>query len=87
VRSKAVLGQQGLITEAGFTEQASSYTAMQKAAGLASQEDTIAAQGELQAEAQYNSAASAENTAATGSFLGAGVKAISSIAAFAGMFA
>lgn len=84
--NRAVLGQQGLITEAGYTEQAASYTSMQKAAGLASQEDILAAQGEQQAEAQYNAAATAEQTASTGSFIGAGIKAISGIAAIAGIF-
>ena len=41
--TKAVAGQQGLITEAGYQEQATCYTNMQAAAGLAAQEDTLAA--------------------------------------------
>jgi hypothetical protein len=48
----AVLKQQGLITEAGYQEQAASYRIMADAA---------------------NKAASAEDTAAMGSFIGAGV--------------
>jgi hypothetical protein len=48
----AVLKQQGLITEAGYQEQAASYRIMAEAA---------------------NKAASAEDTASFGSFLGAGV--------------
>jgi hypothetical protein len=49
---KAVIGQQGLITEAGYKEQAQSYSLMASAA---------------------NNAASAENTAAVGSFIAGGV--------------
>ena len=56
---KAVVGQQGLITEAGYKEQASSYNLMQQAA---------------------NNAASAEKTAATGSFIAGGVQALAAIA-------
>jgi hypothetical protein len=43
--AKAVLGQQGLITEAGFAEQAQSYDLMANAAGIAVSEDNLAAKG------------------------------------------
>ena len=43
----AVLGQQGLITEAGYTEQAQSYQTMQQAAILAGNAENNAATGSL----------------------------------------
>lgn len=43
--TKAVAGQQGLITEAGYTEQAQSYTTMSKAARLAANAEDNAALG------------------------------------------
>ena len=81
--NKAVLGQQGLITEAGYTQQAESYRAMQTAAGVASQMDILGAQGEQIAAQGYEAEASADKTAAVGSDIGA---AISGIAAVAGIF-
>jgi hypothetical protein len=42
---KAVLGEQGLITEAGYQEQAQSYTDMASAAGVAIEADKLAAKG------------------------------------------
>lgn len=41
--TKAVAGQQGLIQEAGYDEQAQSYQNLSKAAGIAVQEDNLAA--------------------------------------------
>jgi hypothetical protein len=43
--TKAVLGEQGLITEAGYQEQAQSYSDMAAAAGVAIQADQEAAKG------------------------------------------
>ena len=43
--TKAVLGEQGLITEAGYQEQAQSYTDMANAAGVAIEADKLAATG------------------------------------------
>jgi hypothetical protein len=43
--TKAVLGEQGLITEAGYQEQAKSYTDMASAAGVAIDADKLAAKG------------------------------------------
>jgi hypothetical protein len=43
---KSVLGTQGLITEAGYQEQADSYKTMAGAAGLAAQEEENAAKGD-----------------------------------------
>jgi hypothetical protein len=47
--TKAVAGQQGLITEAGYTEQQQSYQNLSKAAGIAVQEDNLAANAADQA--------------------------------------
>lgn len=57
--TKAVAGEQGLITEAGYTEQATSYTNMAQAARVA---------------------ASAEDNAATGADITAGIKGVAAIA-------
>lgn len=57
--TKAVAGQQGLITEAGYTEQAQSYTTMAKAARVA---------------------ADAEDNAAFGADITAGIKGAAAIA-------
>jgi hypothetical protein len=43
--TKAVLGEQGLITEAGYQEQAQSYSDMANAAGVAIEADKLAAKG------------------------------------------
>ncbi len=71
--TKAVLGQQGLITEAGFQEQSDSYNLMSSAArSAAAQEFDIANQTEDMAK-----------TAATGSFISAGIKGATAIAGLA----
>jgi hypothetical protein len=43
--TRAVIGEQGLITEAGYQEQAKSYEDMANAAGVAIKADKLAAQG------------------------------------------
>jgi hypothetical protein len=43
--TKAVIGQQGLITEAGYQEQAQAYTSMANAAGVAINADKTAEVG------------------------------------------
>jgi hypothetical protein len=57
--TRAVLGEQGLITEEGYKEQANSYRNMADAADMA---------------------AKAEDTAAEGSFISSGVKALAGVA-------
>jgi hypothetical protein len=64
--TKAVAGQQGLITEAGYTEQATSYQNMSKAAALAAQADT--------------EAANAADRAAVGADITGAIKGIASVA-------
>lgn len=64
--TKAVAGQQGLITEAGYEEQATSYQNLANAA---------------------NMAGNAENNAATGADITAGIKGVASVANIAMLFA
>ena len=47
--TKAVIGQQGLITEAGYQEQSQAYTNMANAAGVAIGADKLAAVGSFAA--------------------------------------
>lgn len=49
--SQAVLGQQGLITEAGYQEQAQSYQTMSQVSQLSAQAEDTAAQGAKDAAA------------------------------------
>ena len=63
---KAVLQQQGVITEAGYTEEANSYTRMSQAANYAVQGDQLAAK--------------AEDQQATGADWAAALKGISAVA-------
>jgi hypothetical protein len=79
--NRAVLGQQGLITEAGFQEQAASYRTMQQAAGIASQEDILASQGEEQAAKMYEGEAAADRTAAAGQGISAIIQGVAGVAA------
>lgn len=64
--TKAVANQQGLITQAGYQEQAASYLNMEQAAGLAAQEDRLAA--------------SAANQAATGDMITGALKGVAALA-------
>lgn len=78
--TKAVLGQQGLITEAGFQEQSESYTLMSSAArSAASQEFGIADQTDQLAKDTQ----SAANTAAAGNFISSAIKGATAIASIA----
>jgi hypothetical protein len=67
--TKAVAGQQGLITEAGYTEQAQSYENMSKAAAFAVQGDNLAAD--------------AADKAATGSTITGILKGVAAVASVA----
>lgn len=73
---KQVLGNQGLMTEAGYTEQAETYKNMSSAAHIASDEETLASQEHLKA-------ASAEDTAATGDFIQTAIKGVAAVASIA----
>lgn len=73
---KQVLAKQGLITEAGYEEQAQSYGAMVNAANIAVQGEYEAYKGDL-------AAASSEDTTAKGSFIGAAIKGVAAVASIA----
>lgn len=82
--NQAITKSQGQITVAGYEEQAQSYTAMQNAAVLSSEEQTLAAQGEQDVAAGYEDTASTYQTAAKGSDISA---IISGLGAVASLFA
>lgn len=71
---KQVLAQQGLITEAGYQEQAETYGNMVKASDIAVKGAQLASQEHLMA-------ADAEETAAKGSFITGAIKAAAGVAA------
>ncbi len=73
---KQVLGYQGLMTEAGYTEQAETYANMSGAAHIASDAETLASEEHLKA-------ASAEDTAATGDFIQSAIKGVAAVASIA----
>lgn len=77
--AKNLVEAQGQITVAGYQEQAQSYTAMQQAAGIASQEDILASQGEQDVQQSDLSTASAYDTAAKGSDIAAGIAAAGAV--------
>lgn len=75
--SKAVLGQQGLITEAGYKQQADSFKVMSSAARMAAAgENSIADQTDQLAKDTID----ASETAATGDFISGAFKAVTSLA-------
>lgn len=77
---KQIIGQQGLITQAGYQEQADVYGNMVKAS-------QIAVEGSLLAHQEHIMASSAERTAATGDYITAGIRGVSAIASlFSGGF-
>jgi hypothetical protein len=51
--NRSVIQQQGLITHAGYEEQASSYRLQQQAAGVAAEAQNVALEGQTQAAAAY----------------------------------
>jgi hypothetical protein len=89
--ARGVLGQQGAITEAGFDEQAKSFTTMANAGrttaasefDVANQTDTIAGQQDTIAAGQDQLATQTQNVAnsqATGDFIGAALKGVAAVA-------
>jgi hypothetical protein len=89
--AKGVLAQQGAITEAGFTEQAQSFTTMANTGrataasemDIANQTDTIAGQQDSIASQQQNLAVQtqdAANNKATGDFIGSALKGAAAVA-------
>jgi hypothetical protein len=76
--TRAVIGEQGLITEAGYQEQAKSYEDMANAAGVAIKADELAAQGAYGGAAIAGVAAVA--SLFTGGAVGGGGGGVNSIA-------
>jgi hypothetical protein len=92
--AKGVLANQGLITEAGFNEQATSYTTLATTGrataaaemDMANQTDTIAGEQKQLAAGQQQLAAATQaagSSAATGDFLAGAVKGIAALATLA----
>lgn len=78
--AKAVLGQQGLITEAGYKEQQESYETMASTARTtAAGEDTIADQTDQLAQQTI----AAGKQAATGDFISGALKGVAAVASIA----
>jgi hypothetical protein len=89
--AKGVLAQQGVITEAGYTEQAQSFTTMANAGraaaagetAIASQTDVIAGQQDQLATQQDALAAATQNAAnqqSTGDFISGAIKGVAAVA-------
>lgn len=70
---RQLLQKQGVISEAGYQEQADTYANMTDAAKLASESETLASEGHLKA-------AEAEDQAATGAYWQAAIKGVSAVA-------
>jgi hypothetical protein len=92
--ARGVLGQQGAITEAGFDEQAKSFTTMANAGRttaasemqIAGQTDVIAGEQNQIAAGQDQLAVQTQNVAnqqATGDFIGAALKGAAAVASLA----
>ncbi len=71
---RQIVAQQGLISEAGYQEQADVYTNMVAASG-------VAVEGAKLASKEHLMAADAEETAAMGNFITAGIKGVAGVAA------
>jgi hypothetical protein len=78
--NQSVIAQQGLITEAGYTEQANAYTLQQQAAGVAAQAQQASAAGETEAAADYQKEADLFGESATGDFFGAALSGVAGVA-------
>ena len=78
--NQSVIAQQGLITEAGYTEQANAYTLQQQAAGVAAQAQQASAAGETQAAGDYQKEANLFGESATGDFFSAALSGVAGVA-------
>lgn len=76
----AVIQQQGLITEAGYQEQANAFQLQQQAAGVAAQAQQVAATGETQAAGEYQKEADLYGKSQTGDFISAALSGVAGIA-------
>jgi hypothetical protein len=69
-----------LITEAGYTEQASAYLLQQQAAGVAAEAQNVAASGETQAAPEYQTEANLFGESQTGDFISAALSGVAGLA-------
>jgi hypothetical protein len=81
-----VIQQQGLITQAGFTEQAQSYNLMQQASGVAAQAQQVAATGETEAAAEYGTEANLFKESETGDYITAALSSVAGVAEIGASF-
>jgi hypothetical protein len=78
--NKAVIQQQGLITEAGYKEQAAAYTLQRQASGVAAGAQNVAAGGETQAAQEYQTEANLFGESQTGDFISAALSGVAGLA-------
>jgi hypothetical protein len=78
--NRAVVQQQGLITEAGYTEQANAYTLQQQASGVAAEAQNVAAGGETQAAQEYQTEANLYGESQTGDWVSAALSGLAGVA-------
>jgi hypothetical protein len=78
--NQSVIAQQGLITEAGYTEQANAYSIQQQAAGVAAQAQQASAEGETEAAGDYQKEADLFGESATGDFFSAALSGVAGVA-------
>jgi hypothetical protein len=74
-----VIQQQGLITQAGYQEQAAAYGLQQNAAGVAAEAQTVAAGGETTAASEYTKEANLFGESATGDFISAAISGLAGV--------
>jgi len=79
----AVIGQQGLVTQAGYQEQAASYTLMQQASNVTQQADIASATGEQQAAAEYQQEAQLISESGTGQIFTGAIQGLAGLASMA----
>jgi hypothetical protein len=85
--NQAVITQQGLITQAGYTEQAAAYELQQQAAGVAAQAQNVAAAGETKAASEYQTEANLFGESETGDYASAAISSVAGIGALVAAFA
>jgi hypothetical protein len=76
----AVIGQQGLITQACYQEQAASYNLMQQASNVTQQADIASATGEQEAAAEYQQEAQLISESGTGQIITGAIQGLAGMA-------
>jgi hypothetical protein len=78
--NRSVIQQQGLITEAGYAEQANAFTLQQQAANVAAEAQQASAAGETEAAGDYQKEANLFGESATGDFFSAALSGVAGVA-------